>query len=279
MECEQKAQNSGSPAGCQNLCRSAVWLDLEVSQRGRLLKIGAICGECTLARSGSFSLPLALEELSGLAREAQCLLGHNPVRHDLAVLREIAPGHPVLSLPVIDTLILSPICFPENPYHRLVKDYKLVKESLNDPIADARQAAALFQDEFFALAGLRETEPKVFEALELLLTMPDQPGEPLAEGMKLVFRALELKSKVQSPIEVPSSKFQVPSSDRAMSSVARPETGTGDAPRTTQHGPSSTLHAPRSTVDLSRLFARWACASTPLDDRLLQTAGNRLALA
>jgi len=29
----------------------------------------------------------------------------------------------------VDTLVLSPLCFPENPYHRLVKDYKLVRES------------------------------------------------------------------------------------------------------------------------------------------------------
>src|ERR1051325_11308020 len=188
MECEQKAQNSGSPAGCQNLCRSALWLDLEVSQRGRLLKIGAICGECTLALSGSFSLPRALEELSGLAREAQCLLGHNLVRHDLAVLREIAPGHPVLSLPVIDTLILSPICFPENPYHRLVKDYKLVKESVNDPVADARQAATLFRDEFASLDGLRQTEPGLFELLHYLLATPDDAAPDFsARGLGMIF--------------------------------------------------------------------------------------------
>ena len=62
------------------------------------------------------------------------------------MLRETAPDHPVLRLPVIDTLVLSPIAFPENPYHRLVKDYKLVKESVNDPVGDARQAASLFAE-------------------------------------------------------------------------------------------------------------------------------------
>ncbi|MGZ5009262.1 MAG: hypothetical protein ACXV8W_15270, partial [Methylobacter sp.] len=41
--------------------------------------------------------------------------------------------------------------FPENPYHRLVKDYKLVRDSLNDPLADARLALSLFRDQWEAL--------------------------------------------------------------------------------------------------------------------------------
>jgi hypothetical protein len=87
------------------------------------------------------------------------------------------PGSPttrptlaIHQLPVIDTLVLSPICFPENPSHRLVKDYKLVRESINDPVADARQAGALFADEYQSLEGLRRTEPRLFEILHFLLT-------------------------------------------------------------------------------------------------------------
>ena len=44
-----------------------------------------------------------------------------------------------------------PLAFPENPYHRLVKNYKLVRDSLNDPLADARLADCLFQDQWIAL--------------------------------------------------------------------------------------------------------------------------------
>ena len=55
-----------------------------------------------------------------------------------------------------------------------MKDYKLVRESVNDPVADARQAAALFQDEFQALNGLRQTEPRLFEVLHFLLATPDR---------------------------------------------------------------------------------------------------------
>jgi len=40
------------------------------------------------------------------------------------------------------------LAFPENPYHRLVKDYKLVRDSINDPVADARLAASVFGDQW-----------------------------------------------------------------------------------------------------------------------------------
>src|SRR6266545_3057891 len=144
------------------LLQSALLLDLEVSPHGKILKIGAVFGPKTFACSGSFALAGTLDELSGMAASARCILGHNLVRHDLRVLREVSPRHPLLQLPVIDTLILSPITFPENPYHRLVKDYKLIRESVNDPVADARQAAVLFADEFRSFDGLRQTEPELF---------------------------------------------------------------------------------------------------------------------
>ena len=54
----------------------------------------------------------------------------------------------LLTKPVIDTLFLSPLAFPENPYHRLVKDYKLVRDAVNDPVADARLAASVFLDQW-----------------------------------------------------------------------------------------------------------------------------------
>ncbi len=144
------------------LLRHALMLDLEVSQHGKILKIGAVLGGETFASAGASPAAASLRELARLAASARCVLGHNLIRHDLAVLRETTPDHPLLRLPVIDTLVLSPIAFPENPYHRLVKDYKLVRESLNDPVADARQAATLFGDEFRSLDGLRQTESRLF---------------------------------------------------------------------------------------------------------------------
>jgi len=44
------------------------------------------------------------------------LLGHNLLRHDCPFAR-IAPDLKFLNKPVVDTLFLSPLAFPENPYH------------------------------------------------------------------------------------------------------------------------------------------------------------------
>ena len=177
-------------AAFEALLPRALLLDLEVSHRGAILKLGAVLGKQELARPGNTSWQTVVRELDDLVRGADCVLGHNLVQHDLPFLRERAATLSLFRLPVIDTLVLSPICFPENPYHRLVKDYKLVKESINNPVADARQAAALFADEVQALDGLRQTEPRLFSVLHFLLATPDKEPDPLSAGMALVFRAL-----------------------------------------------------------------------------------------
>jgi ATP-dependent DNA helicase RecQ len=165
-------------------------LDLEVTHTGKLLKVGAALGAWTLAHSGNLPVRSLSNDLTRMSSQAACLLGHNLVRHDLPLLQQQAPDLPLFQLPVVDTLVLSPICFPENPYHRLVKDYKLVRESINDPVADARQAAALFIDEFQSLCGLQRKDQRVFEVLCFLLATPGNGNDRLAEGLGLVFRAL-----------------------------------------------------------------------------------------
>jgi ATP-dependent DNA helicase RecQ len=172
------------------LMQCALLLDLEVSHHGNILKLGAVCDQVSLTRTRGHSLASTLDQLAKLAAKATLVLGHNLVRFDLPVLREAAPGHPLLALPIIDTLALSPICFPENPYHRLVKDYKLVRESINDPVADARQAATLFADEFRALDGLRQKDPRLFDVLHFLLSTPDPGGDQLSCGMAMLLAAL-----------------------------------------------------------------------------------------
>lgn len=173
------------------LLAHALLLDLEVSHQGKILKVGAVLGDETFARSGRFALREVWSELSRFARRASLLFGHNLLRHDLPVLRQSQPDHPLLRLPVIDTLALSPLAFPENPYHRLVKDYKLVRESLNDPVADARQSAVLFRDEFHTLQALRRTEPGLFELLHYTLATRESSEDTGAQGMALMFEAMD----------------------------------------------------------------------------------------
>lgn len=165
-------------------------LDLETTQQGGVLKIGAALGDRRFERSGRFEIQAAIRELDRFAAEADCVVGHNLILHDLAILGEKNPDAPLLRLPVIDTLFLSPICFPENPYHRLVKDYKLVSESLNDPVADALLAGTLLTEEIQSLCGMAQAAPDMFRCLRFLLCQ-DGDDPRLSAGMARVFRAAD----------------------------------------------------------------------------------------
>ncbi len=104
----------------------------------------------------------ALTALAEMAQGAQYLMGHNIMAHDLPYLRQNAPASPLLSLPVIDTLRLSPLAFPQNPYHRLIKDYKIVKTGKNSPLSDCEACWKLFQDQCTAFTKLHKEFPQEF---------------------------------------------------------------------------------------------------------------------
>ncbi|MGZ8193171.1 MAG: RecQ family ATP-dependent DNA helicase [Methylobacter sp.] len=132
----------------QNRCCS---LDLETNEKGQIFALAAVFRDKTFHRKAPFNIQKVLAEFDAFCQDATYLLGHNILRHDLEVCRAVSAKFDFLNKPAIDTLFLSPIAFPENPYHRLVKDYKLVRDSLNDPLADARLAVLLFQDQWEAL--------------------------------------------------------------------------------------------------------------------------------
>lgn len=179
-------------------------LDIEVIPSGRITHFGALLGE--QRRSGTAAT--GLELLDGLVQAAACVVGHNIARHDLPLLRRADAGHPILALPVIDTLVLAPIAFPANPYHRLVKDHKLLRETPNDPVADARIAGVVFQDQWHALAGIRDSHPDLFAALAHLLCAPEGGDDRSAAGCQLLFESL-----------LPGAP--VPTRDSAMAAIGR----------------------------------------------------------
>ena len=73
-------------------------------------------------------MPSALAQIDALTEGAAFVVGHNVIRHDLPALAMLFPSLKLNALPAVDTLELSPLAFPENPYHSLVKDYKLVRD-------------------------------------------------------------------------------------------------------------------------------------------------------
>ncbi len=150
-------------------------LDLETHPvDGRILKIGGVFPKtgAVFRRDGVFDAAAALEALDAFCGRAEFILGHNIIRHDLPRLKALRPDLKLFDLGVIDTLFLSPLAFPKNPYHRLVKDYKIVRQSVNDPAADARLALSLFQDQFKAFQTDEQEPAPVYGGL-LSRAFPD----------------------------------------------------------------------------------------------------------
>ena len=130
-------------------------LDLEVGREGGIRAIGAVRADTGrgLPRSGG-DLAAALARLDDFADGASFLLGHNLIAFDRPHLRAAKPDLRLLRLPAVDTLRLSPLAFPRNPYHRLVKHYRdggLRRGRRNDPELDARLALEVFGEQLEAL--------------------------------------------------------------------------------------------------------------------------------
>ncbi len=88
----------------------------------------------------------AMDDLAELAGDARFVAGHNIVAHDRRFVEGIVPSSPLLRLRSVDTLFLSPLAFPRRPYHKLVKDYKLVGAERSDPLEDCKRSRGLLEE-------------------------------------------------------------------------------------------------------------------------------------
>lgn len=122
------------------------------------------------------SLQAVLQQLDALAEGADSVVGHNLLAHDLPLLQAAQPDLQLLRLPAIDTLRLSPLAFPQNPYHHLIKNYKLAAAALNSPLADCRATWEVLQDEHQAFTRLGQTQPEALAALRTLVAPADEAG-------------------------------------------------------------------------------------------------------
>ena len=134
--------------------KNTLFLDLEMIPQGDIIQMGAVLRDEIFERKGRFNILTALKDLDSFAHGAEYIAGHNILFHDLPVMAQKAPDLALFNKPVMDTLWLSPLAFPRNPYHRLVKDYKLVKESINNPVSDARLATILLRDQMNAFSAM-----------------------------------------------------------------------------------------------------------------------------
>ena len=170
-------------------------IDLEVGVRdGRIHRFAAVRGDT--GQSFVFekgNLAAALAKLDAFAEGSAFLLGHNLIAFDLPQLAAAKSDLRLLQLPAVDTLRLSPLAHPRNPYHHLVKHYQdgqLKRGRLNDPELDARLALELFRDQRQAFQACHEAAPDLLLAWHWLST-----ADGAVSGLNAFFSTLRRRPR------------------------------------------------------------------------------------
>lgn len=101
------------------------------------------------------------QELLEFLDKVDYVCGHNIIHHDARYLFPDNDRRWVL----VDTLYISPLLFPEHPYHKLVKDDKLMREQTNNPVNDCEKARDLLFDEIAHWNLLSEEKRRIFATL------------------------------------------------------------------------------------------------------------------
>ena len=96
--------------------------------------------------------------------------GHNVIHHDMKYLL----GDEVQRWQLVDTLYVSPLLFPERPYHHLLKDDKLMNEQMNNPVNDCEKASDLLMDEIAKWKALPDAHRFIYATL--LRDVPEFAG-------------------------------------------------------------------------------------------------------
>ena len=168
-----------------------VFLDTEISLKtDQLLDIGAISDDGKIFHSNSFP------DFVEFIKDVQYICGHNIIKHDLQYLKRHLPSSLYNNLKVIDTLFLSPLLFPKKPYHKLLKDEKLISNELNNPVNDSQKAKELFYDEVSAFNQLPESLKNIY-----YLLLKD------ALEFKIFFKFIKFNCIVDTPANILISNF------------------------------------------------------------------------
>src|SRR5690554_4967615 len=95
------------------------FVDTEIGFSGKILDIGGVKDDGSGFRRNSLS------EFIVFLKGTEFVCGHNILNHDIKYIGKTISEAGVPNENVIDTLWLSPLLFPKNPYHALLKDDKL----------------------------------------------------------------------------------------------------------------------------------------------------------
>ncbi len=140
---------------------SIVFIDTEIEPKSRkILDIGGVGDNGSQFHSNSIA------DFIDFLKGTQFICGHNIINHDLKYIQNAIVDAGINPTNVIDTLFLSPLLFPSNPYHALLKDDKLQTEDINNPLNDSIKAKDLLYDE---VAAFNQTKDSLKQILYSLL--------------------------------------------------------------------------------------------------------------
>ncbi|MGN0230524.1 MAG: RecQ family ATP-dependent DNA helicase [Muribaculaceae bacterium] len=131
-------------------------VDVEVGFNGhRIHDIGA------LRHDGAVFHSPRRNDLVTFLEGVDYICGHNIVHHDATYLF----GNQKHKWALVDTLYMSPLLFPERPYHRLLKDDKLVCDEVNNPVNDCEKAGVLMFEEIEKWKSLPDELQQIYATL------------------------------------------------------------------------------------------------------------------
>lgn len=127
------------------------FIDLEIDGRGKILDIGGV-------KDGQRFHSSILSGFIEFISDCDILCGHNIIEHDIKYLGAFLKKEYIL----VDTLYQSPLLFPLKPYHKLLKDDKIISEELNNPLSDSLKSQSLYDDEVRAFNALDKNFQRLY---------------------------------------------------------------------------------------------------------------------
>lgn len=138
-----------------------LYIDIETTKQGKIKDVGALFNGQELHES-------QFTKLQYWISQAEYICGHNIVAHDIPLLERVLENNIFRNKKIVDTLLWSPILFSDNPYHKLVKGYKIVNDSdYNNPLSDCKLTKQLLIDE---INKFNELDPNIQQVYASLLS-------------------------------------------------------------------------------------------------------------
>lgn len=126
--------------------RDIVFIDTEVDVKLNVAKdFGAFKSEVDIYHGKSGTA------FANFIKDSYFICGHNIIEHDYKYFQKYILQNKYI---YIDTLHISPLIYPKKIHHNLLKDDKLSKEELNNPLNDAIKAKDLFYCEVAAFEAM-----------------------------------------------------------------------------------------------------------------------------